>query len=335
MASRHPVGAALPTPAFPPAVSASVLAALALIATCSAQALAPALMGSATGIAGLIDATHFIAACTSQLVAAGGIAFCVRLLAHLLPWPSLGVAFRMVIAPATIGVVLLTVTSATRPLDPELGRVVAVSAIVAGLVSAPILWAAPRTRMAGIVLLLAALGAVCDFVAYEIGWRTGFSSAVRSGAIFAALGVVLDAAAALAAFTWAAGDRRRIGVGLVVLVSVVVLLAIVAQGGTRHTAPGVLVALHRGLEALADRPLLALPAALRQALTLLPLPLAAAILLLPGRKPELRAALTLCLLGRTASGAPAAALLTIGAALAAIAALIHIETMPRTRAAQS
>jgi hypothetical protein len=309
----------------------TVFAALAVIATISAQALAPALPGSATGIAGLINVTSFVAACTSQLVAAGGIALCLRALGGLWPWPNLGVAFRLVIFPVTLAVVALTITSAARPLDPELGRMVAVAAIVAGAASAPLLWSSSRTRSLGIVLFLAAGGGVFDLLAYEITRRSG-ALVERSGVLVAALGLSLDVAAAAWALAWAAVRSRRIPWTLGAVGLVAVVLAFSSRTGERHTASGALVVLHRCLEALSHRPLLALPPVLGQAFSLLPLLAAAALLVIPGRQPELRAALTLCLLGRTATGAPAAALLSVGAVLSALGVWIYGLT-PRARPA--
>lgn len=312
-----------------------VFAAMAILAALLAQALAPALPGSATGIAGLINITSFLAACTSQLVAAGGIALCLRLLGALLPWPNLGVAFRIIIVPATLGVVALTVLSAARPIDPELGRIVAVAAIVAVLSAVPLLWSAVQMRWIASILLLSALGASSDFGAYEMARRVGFANASSDwlGGALAGAGLCLDAGASLLAFIWAAQNRRRVAIYLPIILLFITVPVVLGQSGTQHTASGVLVVLHRSLEALATRPLLAFPTSVSHVLSLSPLPFAAALLLLPGQRQELRAALALCLLGRTATGAPAAALLSVGAALLVVGKLVEGDVPHRAFAA--
>lgn len=298
-----------------PGLGLSLFAGLALVATSLAHTIAPALPGSATGIATLIHVTSFIAACTSQLVAAGGIALCLRLVTSVAGWPGLGVAYRMTIVPTTLAVVLFTVTSAARPVAPELGRITAVAAIVAGLVTAPVLCSSVRTRSAGIVIFLAALGASFDLAAYEFARQLGLFQAARSslGPTIAALALLLDASAALWALLWAAQGKGRIALFAVLLV--VFILSGLAPAGERQDASGVLIVLYRSLETLASRPLLALPSSIAHSLSLLPIVAGATLLALRGRPAELRAALTLCLLGRTATGAPAAALLSVGAAL--------------------
>lgn len=324
--SRTPVSSVRVTPS----VSLSAFAGLALIAACLAQALAPALPGSATGIAGLINLTSFAAACTSQLVAAGGIVLCLRLLGGLLPKPHLGVAFRIVIVPATLSVIGFTVASAARPIAPELGRVVAVAAIVAIASAVPLLWSSARTRGVSVILLVLVLGAISDLAAYELTQRLGFleASAGSLGSTLAGLGLCLDVGAALGGFVWAAQQRRRIAIGLAIVLLSIGLAVLLGQAGARQSASSALVVLHRSLSAIADRSLLAFPAGLSHGLSLALLMLTAGLLCVPGRKSELRAALALCVLGRTATGAPAAALLSVGAALTALGAFVEFEAPP-------
>jgi hypothetical protein len=93
-----------------------------------------------------------------------------------------------------------------------------------------------------------------------------------------------------------------------------------AHAGEKHTANAALVLLHRSLEALSQQPPSALPQEFGELASLVQLLLASALLVLPGRRADVRAALTLCLVGGMTAGAPVAALLTVSGALLLAAA---------------
>lgn len=323
----------VPDTRAPLGVSLSAFAGLSLLAVCLARALAPALPGSATGIAELIHATGFAAACASQLVATGGVALCLRQLGGLLPRPALGIAFRLAIVPSTLGVVGLTAASAARPIPPELSRIAAILAILALASPVPALRSSRRTRSVGLVLLIVALGASCDLGAYELSRRLGFARASSGalGSVLSGLGLGLDVLAALIAFLWVAERPRRIKIGLSIVAVQVTFAVWLSHAGSLPGASGALVVLNRSLTALSERSLLGFPSFLRQGLTLALILLAGALLFLPGRKSELKAALALGLLGRTATGAPAAALLSVGAALTALGAFFDFEAPPHCK----
>jgi hypothetical protein len=242
----------------------------------------------------------------------------------------LGVAFRIVIVPAALGIVALTVAAAAQPIDPELGRVVAIAAIVVLASAGPLLWTSLTTRGFGVVMLLCAAAASCDLAAYEVTRRARFAADPSGfGSTLSALGLWLDFGAALLGFAWVANRQRSTFLKLGGAVGFAALLALIGQIGGARSPTGPLAVLHRSLAGLTDRPLIALPTALWHTLGATPILLAALMLFVPGRKAELRAAVALCLLGRTATGAPAAALLSVGAALAALGALTEAEAPER------
>ena len=288
--------------------------AAAWLAALGARALSPALPGSAIGIADLIRSTQFAAACVSQLVAAGGIALCVRLLGTVLPLPGLGVGLRMVAAPTTLAVVALVVSSATRPLEPELTFVLATALPLVLLAPVPLLLSARRTRWAAAVLSCVGIASLLELVSLELSRRGADAAAVS----LRERTMLLDLIAAVVAVAQAAGARRfRLPLALLALVAFAVTPVLLARGGGSPGATGLEVLMYRMLEALRAPALL--PAGpIEHAVAVLPFASSLVLLGLSLRGDELSVALALCLLGRTGPGAPIATLFGAGASLLVI-----------------
>ncbi|HYO96434.1 MAG TPA: hypothetical protein VER33_18085 [Polyangiaceae bacterium] len=318
----------LAVPSVTTGVSTTAYAALALVATLLARALAPALPGSATGIAGLISATSFAAACSSQLVAAGGIVLCLRLLGSVLSLPGVALAFRMLIVPLTLSAVALVIGAAARPLQPDLGRIAAVIAIAASCSALPFLMRVPQARLAGLVFLLAGVAGTFDLIGLELANQFARAQAALPGSAQASATIALwlDAAAGVVALLAAARVRKHWAVALAATLAVIFLLQWLALQGASGAATLSEVVLHRSLAALSEHPWVWAPPGLVPFLALLPLFGAGALLLLPGPASDARAALALCLLGRSVTGAPGTALLSVGAALLSIVA--YLEERP-------
>jgi hypothetical protein len=303
-------------------ISPGAFAALALVALLAARGIAPALPGTATGIAELITAMRRFAACASQLVAAGGIVLCLRLMGTVFTLPSLGVAFRFATLPAGLGVIALVFAAIARPLEPDLGKLLAVAAIVATACAGPFLLAQRWARLPGAILLGSALSGVLALLACEAGRRAGTLDRAQSiFALSATLGsMALELAACILALIWATRTRRRLLTTSAVTLTLAGVLLGFAHVGESHDANAAFVLLHRSLEALSQQPPSALPAELGQAAALLQLLLAGALLVLPGQRADARAALSLCVLGGLAEGAPVGALLSVSGALLLAAA---------------
>lgn len=298
-------------------ISPSVFATLALLAMLVARGIAPALPGSATGIADWITITGRVAACASQLVAAGGVVLCIRLMSAVFGLPSLGVAFRFAMLPVGLGVIALVAAAIARPLEPDFGKVLAIAAVVASASTAPFLLALRWARGPGVVLLGTALSGVLALVACELARRAGREDQGRAllALISTFASIVSGLVAALVATVWAAQNRRRLALVVAITSAITLLLTTLAHAGEDHAANAGLVLLHRSLEALSQQPPSALPRALGEVASLVQLLLSGALLLLAGRRADVRAALTLCLLGGMTAGAPVAALLSVAGAL--------------------
>lgn len=311
-------------------ISPGVFAGLSLVALLSARAIAPALPGTATGIAELITATRRFAAGASQLVAAGGIVLCLRLMGTVFTLPSLGVAFRFATLPAGLGVIALVFAAIARPLEPDLGKLLAIAAIVATASAAPFLLALRWGRIPGAVLLGSALAGVLSLFACELGRRAGaLDRAQASLALLATLAAIaFELAVSVLAVVWATRTRKRMFATLTATLLLAGALMGLAHAGESHHANASFVLLHRSLEALSQQPLSALPPQLGQTAALLQLLLAGALLSLSGQRPEVRAALTLCLLGGMADGAPVGALLSVSGALLLAAASCDPHATP-------
>jgi hypothetical protein len=287
--------------------------AAAWLAALGARALSPALPGSAIGIADLIRSTQFAAACISQLVAAGGIALCVRLLGTVLPLPGLGVGLRMVAAPTTLAVVALVVSAATRPLEPELTFVLATALPLILLAPVPLLLSARRTRWAAAVLSCVGVASLLELVSLELSRRGADAAAVS----LRERTMLLDLIAAVVAVAQAARRRYRLPIALFALIALAVTPVMLARGGGSPGAAGLEVLMYRMLEAL-RAPALLPAGAIEHAVAVLPFASSLVLLGLSLRGDELSVALALCLLGRTGPGAPIATLFGAGASLLVI-----------------
>jgi hypothetical protein len=311
-------------------VSPSAFAALALVAMLAARGVAPALPGSATGISDLITATASFAACTSQLVAAGGVVLCIRLMSMVFAMPSLGVAFRFAMMPAGLGVIALVAASIARPLEPDLGKLLAIAAVVALAATTPFLLGLRWARGPGRVLIASSIAGALGLLACELGRRAG--SADSGQATFAMLATLVSIAfellASVLALIWAARTRPRLLIALGATLTLSLFVMGLAHAGEKHTANAALVLLHRSLEALSQQPPSTLPKELGEAASLFQLLLVSALLVLPGQRADVRAALSLCLIGGMTAGAPVAALLTVAGALVLAAAACDPHATP-------
>ncbi len=312
-------------------VSPRAFAILSLLALLTARGLAPALPGSATGIATWINVSGFLAACSSQLLAAGGIALCIRLLSTISALPSLGVGFRLAMLPTGLGVVLLVAAASARPLDGDLGRMLAIAASATPALAAPLLLVLRWGKRPALVLLaIAASGALelASFVAAERPFNaTGWPLAA-----LALLACLANCAAAVIAIAWSAEHQRRaLRVGGVILLAVIALLAASALGAS-HRASVFFVLVHRSVEALAGRAAPAVPLLVNESAALILLLSAVSLLARDGRRADLRAALALCLLSGVSPGAPAAALLGVAGTLLLCTASSDPHVSPEHRA---
>ncbi|HET9957833.1 MAG TPA: hypothetical protein VFQ61_25220 [Polyangiaceae bacterium] len=304
-------------------------AGLALCALVLTKGFAQALPGSATGIERWIAITSFLGACASQVLAAGGIALCLRLLGNMLGLPGLGLAFRITMAPVGLLVVTLVAVAAARPLTPELGRLLALTAVFAQLSALPFLLPPRWLRGAGLVLLASALSAILELIAYESsGGKAGGAQIMLVSALDLAARS-LDAAAASLALIWVSHSARKAGALHGLLVAVVIALLSLARMGAVHSAHPVLVVLRRSIASLVERPSLLQASWLGSALSLFALLGAFALLSRRGQRPELRAALCLGLVARACAGAPVAALLSVGTALLLSSIALDPKRAPR------
>ncbi len=296
-----------------PGLSLVAFLAGAWLAAIGARALSPALPGSAIGIADLIRSTQFGAACVSQLVAAGGIALCVRLLGVVLPLPGLGVGLRLVSAPATLAVVALVVSSATRPLEPELTFVLAAALPLVLLCPVVLLGSAKKTRLAALILIAAGLASALELTWFELSRR-----GIGVGASWPGWPIdLLDFAAAVLSIVQCARGRRRAGIALAAFLLLAFVPSWLARHGATPGASGWEVLLYRSLEAL-RAPALTQAGIVGHALALSPFAASLVLFRLSWFGDELCVALGLCLLARAVPGAPIATLFGAAASLLTI-----------------
>jgi hypothetical protein len=244
--------------------------------------------------------------------------------------PSLGVAFRFAMLAAVLGVVALVAAAIARPLQPDFGKVLAIAAIVVLASTTPFLLGSGWARGPGKVLVATCLSGVLALLACELGRRTGPEDRVQELLALAATlsSIAFDLVATVLALVWVAQTRRRLLTTLAIASTVTLIVMALAHAGERHTANAALVLVHRSLEALSQQPPSSLPQELGEIASLVQLLLAGALLVLPGRRADVRAALTLCLIGGMSAGAPVPALLSVSGALLLAAAACDPHSPP-------
>jgi hypothetical protein len=320
-----------PSPEFGPAafgVSPRAFAILSLVALLAARGFAPALPGSATGIATWINLSGFFAACASQLLAAGGIALCIRLLSTVSALPSVGVGFRLAMLPTGLGVVLLVAASSARPLDNDSGRVLALAAILASSAAAPLLLTLKWGREPAAILLCSALSTALELAASVLSERTSADDSRVAFMVLASAAFATSLLTSALAVRFAARDRKHSLQRAGVIAIAVSFMLVISALGASHTSNMAFVLVHRSLETLARRPISALPIGLSEASVLVALFATLSLLGRGTRRTDLRPALALCLLSGVCPGAPAAALVGVAGALLLATASANPHLLP-------
>lgn len=332
----RPVATPAPTVPSSSSVTACGFAVLALCAIVAARGLAPALPGTATGIARLIGAAVWFAACASQLVAAGGIALSVRLLGVVFSLPSLGIGFRFAGLGAGLSVITLVAASATRPLEGDLGKLLAVAAWILPACTLPFLFQRRALRPLALSIALATLSSGIDLATYEGLRRAGSSDSllVPISLGLTLLSLMADVASTVLAGRALSANWRRAVQVLLAPVAITVLLLVLARLGASHSAPGALVLIQRFVEALSPERA-GISGLVQATVALLALTSVAAILAGRLGRHDVRAALSLMLLARTCAPAPIAALLSVTSALLIARAVNDPHLAPERETAKS
>jgi len=306
----------------------------ALLATIIGRGVAPAIPGLAVGIERAIALSGWVSAFLSQIVAAGGVAVAVRWAGSTLRLPKLDLGYRLIALPASAIVVALVMAAWARPLEAELCRTMALSAIAAALVAALSNVRRSETRAVALVLGCASFSGLAHLQARELVGRatermdmTTFRWAVG----VSTLGAVFD----LLALGLTVAYLCRLDMKKLALTAGAILIPALALGlfAAHGAAPGVGVArvlLERSLAQLSRGPAAALPIAVRFALTSALLIAAGFCLFSRNARTKAGVVFALCLLSLGASDMPLPALWLVVAAL--LSAPPVLESTPHVEA---
>lgn len=316
------------------------IAALALVATVIARGLAPALPGSAAGIAGWIRASETTAMLLSQILVVSGALVVFRLLIRTLRQSELGVVYRLLAVPLGAAALTIIMAAAQTSERPALALALAViTSIVAIAATFPTL-AAPRTRAAGFVLGVVGTASFVHVLARLLAIRASeqaLASLFTVAESVSTLSFVLDVASiALIAIWLGAHKRSRAVVVGVVLVGLSALVAWGAVRGSGESAALWQVLASRSLAGMTRHPAPLVLAPLRHSVEVLALLVAAVALVVPKRNPPVQALFALALLARTSTDIPLCALcLLIAALLGPLASLAQRTVESADPAARS
>lgn len=297
------------------------LAALGLVALASSafgRLIAPAMFGAATGLDVWIMLTQAAANLTTQLAAVGGVVFLLRAVSATLSQSTLGLGYRSVMIPAAIATAVLTMAAAGRILEPQLGSALAVSAVVAAALVAPVALYSPSSRAVGLVLGLTALSGALDFAGVRLSATAIESGSVVSYRVASGLatgGFVLELLMVALVFGWLSARRRGHALALS-LVSVVFGLCLVwaLRGGSNPQASAFEIILARSVSGLLRAPAPFVPPALRLLLEAASV-VGAIVALLSTRRAPVAPVIALCLIARGSLDVPIPALLLVVAAI--------------------
>lgn len=302
-----------------------LLVTIGLLAAVVSRGIAPALPGSKAGLGRVIEVSDRAAALLTQLFAFAGTMLAIRLALWTLRDRALGIVYRLLAVPATACVVTLVLASATHQLDTPIALVLATtSALIALAATVPAL-ASPRTRAAGIVLLLSASAAFLREAAVLMALRASDQAHVSLFAHSRSVATVafgLDIGAVIVAVLWIAGRRRLLGFllwGVLLLAAAVVAWG--ASLGSQYDARLWQVLAARALAEMTPSPDPFVVPIVRNTVETLVVLVAVAALVLPLRSSIVQSAVAAALLARASTDVPALALLmTLAALLAALAA---------------
>ncbi|HEV8245582.1 MAG TPA: hypothetical protein VGP93_07430, partial [Polyangiaceae bacterium] len=295
------------------------------------RGLVPALPGSTTGIGRFIGVTYSLSSVLSQLVAAGAVAFVLRLSGLLLVERRLGIAFRTVALPAATAVAALTVAAAHDGLEPSMHGVLAVACLMSAAVSVPFGLQRRETRAVGLVLLFSMLASSLHFAALELALRAGEAASAVGYTLaqgVATFGWLLKLGTLIFTLLWLGGARApRIAALSVSCLLVGFALTLVAREGLEPDASAWTVVVSRTFDQLARPPLPMVPWLLRRVVAGA-IGITALLCLLERQRGIQGALFTLCLIGLGAVDVPLAALLLCAGSLSLPLLALRREAAP-------
>ncbi len=295
------------------------VALLALVAMVVARGLAPALPGSAAGIAGWIRASESISMLLSQLLVVSGALVVFRLLIRTLRQGELGVAYRLLAVPLGAGALTIIMAASQTPERPIMALALAVvTSFIAIAATFPTL-GTPRTRAAGFVIGIVGTASFVHVLARVLAIRASeqaLASLFTMAQSVSTLSFVLDVASiALVAVWLGSRSRSKASVVGIALVIVSVVIAWGAVRGSNESAPLWQVLASRSLLGMTRHPTPLVVASLRYSVEVLALLTAAVAIVIPRRNPPVQALMALALLARTSTDIPLCALCLLIAAL--------------------
>ena len=289
-----------------------------LAATIIGRGLSAALPGSTAGIGPWIVGVEQLGSFASQFFVIIGVATCLRLLSATLECRAY--SFHPVAIVSCAAALPIVMFASSRHLAPAwLMALTGITAALALISSLPAL-RLPRSRAAGLVLLIVTCGSLVSatgritalYASHQA--HAGLFGLARS---IATLGLVLDAASLLLVGTWLA---RRVRFGLVWLVAIGVAAAVAVWLGGREDDVGAWsVVVGRALSALTAHPDPFIGSGARYFVEAAAIGLAAVTLWLESST-GIGAALCFALLARVSGDVPLCSLMLMLAALSAVRA---------------
>lgn len=313
----------------------AVLTALTLlffVALFAGRIAEPALLGWRSGLERWIARSDGSAALLGQLAVVAGSLMAIQLLIATLVESNLNVAFRLVAAPTTAGVVTLVMASATRELPVLLVLGLASLASFMALFAAVPAIAGEHSRAAGLVIGIAGLTSLSSVLGRALAiWASqeALTHLFRVAQTLATFTFVLDLVSLGVAIAWLSARRPR--ASLLVWIPTVLLGAALALVSL-YTTPApesVLGLVTKGVNAFMRHPYPFVPGVLHFFLTLTLFLAVPATLLCRGDRPYARAAIALALLAKSGTDIPVLALsLLLASLLAGISRARELDGSP-------
>ena len=300
---------------------------VAVVATVFGRAVAPALPGTAAGIAGLINGSQMAVAILSLYLFFFTGMLTVWLAVSSLAEANLPASYRLGVVPATALVAVLGIAALVAQVEPRWLLWMGVVSGSVALMAAPRALALRATRATGFVLALVGVGGLLHIVARMAAVRASeaalttlyaYSRLASSGAFALHLAALVVAALWVARRRWVPAAAITVGV----LVLALVLVA-AARSGSDVDASPVAVLASRAFSELTRHPIPFVPALIRNLVHVLTFALAGIIAVTRHRSSCLASAVALALLGSGNTDIPLCAMMLTLAALLAPAATVQ------------
>lgn len=312
---------------------------VALLAVVFGRALASALPGSRAGLGRVLDASRLLGGFSSQLLAVLLVLIIGRLIVGLWQDSRLPLAYRVVVTPASLLIIMLIIAASfdelMNPYLPEVSLLLGLASTLVAINSIKPSVTPIRLRASGITLVLVVAASASQITARLLALQASGAALHRQFAVarwLASGATVLDALALVLTAVWLTLFWKRGRFAIFVALGVAGAMSHFSRSGSRPGGGFATVLLSRSLAQLHREPGSFFPVWLRDAQELFALFIAGLLIAQPrGIALEQRLSIALLLLARSSPDIPLCSGLLVAGALGLVRLSLLLEAPPMER----